>query len=106
MIEEVKDAFKVRLEEKDWLDNITKKRCVEKVDAISEMVAYPEQIDNNTYLDDLYAQVREGGMGGGMESGRDEERDRWMEGTREGGKILHIHVHVVIEVHVHVRLPQ
>ena len=71
MIEEVKDAFKVRLKEKDWLDNTTKKRCVEKVDAISEMVAYPERIDNNTYLDDLYAEVREGRVEEGREGGRE-----------------------------------
>ena len=57
MIEEVKDAFKVRLYEKDWLDNVTKQRCAEKVDAITEMVAYPEQIDNDTYLNELYAEV-------------------------------------------------
>lgn len=56
MIEEVKDAFKVRLYEKDWLDNVTKQRCAEKVDAITEMVAYPEQIDNDTYLNELYAE--------------------------------------------------
>ena len=59
MITEVKDAFKVRLEEKDWLDNVTKERCVEKVDAITQMVAYPDQIDNDTYLNDMYAEVSE-----------------------------------------------
>ena len=59
MITEIKDAFKVRLEEKNWLDNVTKERCVEKVNAISQMVAYPDQIDNDTYLNDLYAEVGE-----------------------------------------------
>ena len=58
MIEEVKEAFKMRLEEKEWLDNTTKERCVEKVNAISEMVAYPNQTDNDTYLNALYAGVR------------------------------------------------
>ena len=57
MIEEVKDAFKVRLQEKDWLDETTKERCVEKVEAITKMVAYPDQIHNNTYLKELYADV-------------------------------------------------
>ena len=57
MIEEVKDAFKVRLQEKDWLDDTTKKRCVEKVEAITKMVAYPDQIDNDTYLNELYEDV-------------------------------------------------
>ena len=58
MIAEVKDAFILRIEEKKWLDDTTRKRCVEKVDAITEMVAYPDQIDNDTYLDALYAEVR------------------------------------------------
>ena len=57
MIEEVKEAFKSRLAEKNWLDNTTKERCAEKVDAITEMVAYPDQISNDTYLDELYAVV-------------------------------------------------
>jgi endothelin-converting enzyme len=55
MIEEVKEAFKSRLEDKDWLDDTTKERCAEKVDAMTEMVAYPDQISNDTYLDELYA---------------------------------------------------
>ena len=57
MIEEVKTAFKVLLEEKEWLDSTTKKRCISKVDAITEMVAYPDQIDNDTYINELYAEV-------------------------------------------------
>ena len=57
MIEEVKEAFKSRLEDKDWLDDTTKERCAEKVDAMIEMVAYPDQISNDTYLDELYALV-------------------------------------------------
>ena len=57
MIEEVKNAFTVRLEEKDWLDDTTKERCKEKVEAITQMVAYPDQIDNDTYLNELYTVV-------------------------------------------------
>ena len=57
MIEEVKTAFKVRLQEKAWLDETTKKRCEEKVDAITKMVAYPDQIDNDTYLNNQYRNV-------------------------------------------------
>ena len=49
--------FKDRLNEKKWLDDTTKKRCVEKVNAITEMVAYPDQIQNDTYLEELYAEV-------------------------------------------------
>ena len=57
MVGEVKEAFKARLKEKEWLDNTTRDRCAEKVDAITEMVAYPEKIENDTYLNQLYAVV-------------------------------------------------
>ena len=40
-----------------WLDSTTKQRSVNKVDAITQMVAYPDQIFNDTYLEDLYAEV-------------------------------------------------
>ena len=57
MIEEVKEAFKSRLADKEWLDDTTRERCAEKVDAITAMVAYPDQIDNDTFLNELYAVV-------------------------------------------------
>ena len=54
----MKVAFKERLETRNWLDEVTKERSKEKVDAISKMVAYPDQIHNDTYLNDLYKDVR------------------------------------------------
>ena len=57
MISEVKNAFKQRLMGRGWLDSTTKQRSVDKVDAITQMVAYPDQIFNDTYLEDLYAEV-------------------------------------------------
>lgn len=57
MVEEVKTAFKERLETRTWLDKTTKDRSKEKVDAITKMVAYPDQIHNDTYLNDLYKDV-------------------------------------------------
>ena len=57
MIEEVKTAFKQRLETRDWLDQTTKNRSIDKVNAITQMVAYPDQIFNNTWLNDFYKEV-------------------------------------------------
>ena len=57
MISEVKNAFKQRLMGRGWLDNTTKQRSVDKVDAITQMVAYPDQIFNDSYLENLYAEV-------------------------------------------------
>ena len=57
MIHQVKKAFKQRLETKKWLDPETIKLSKEKVDAISQMVAYPDEIHNDTYLNEMYAKV-------------------------------------------------
>ena len=57
MITEVKNAFKARLDANTWLDDTTRQRSKDKVDAITQMVAYPDQIDNATYLNELYEEV-------------------------------------------------
>ena len=57
MIENIKTAFKQRLDESDWLDDTTKERSKEKVDAITKMVAYPDQVFNDTYLNEFYSAV-------------------------------------------------
>jgi len=54
MLTEVKEAFKERLSAKTWLDDITKELSRGKVDAITQMVAYPDQIFNDSYLEALY----------------------------------------------------
>lgn len=41
----------------DWLDVFSRQACMDKVDAILEQVAYPNEIFNDSYLDDLYADV-------------------------------------------------
>ena len=57
MIDNIKTAFKERLSANDWLDPTTKARCMDKVDAITKQVAYPDQVFNNTYLNLLYKNV-------------------------------------------------
>ena len=58
MIEAVKAAFVERLETiNTWLDEETKAASKEKVDAITKMVAFPDQLFNDSYLDGLYADV-------------------------------------------------
>lgn len=57
VIENVKAAFKQRLDESDWLDDETKGKSKEKVDAITKMVAYPDQVFNDTYLNEFYSAV-------------------------------------------------
>ena len=57
VIDNIKTAFKERLSANDWLDPTTKARCMDKVDAITKQVAYPDQVFNNTYLNLLYKNV-------------------------------------------------
>ena len=57
MIDSVKSAFKERLDKNSWIDDETRQASKDKVDAITKMVAYPDQISNETYLNELYAEV-------------------------------------------------
>lgn len=54
VIDNIKTAFKERLSANSWLDATTKQRCIEKVDAITKQVAYPDKIFNDTYLNGVY----------------------------------------------------
>ena len=54
MISEVKKAFKERVNDSDWLEDSTKVKCEEKVDAVTERVAYPELIFHDSYVNGLY----------------------------------------------------
>ena len=54
MISAVKTAFKQRVNSSTWLDPFTKEKCNEKVDDISQRVAYPSLIYHDSYLNTLY----------------------------------------------------
>ena len=59
MIKNVKEAFKDRLNElgNDWLDDESRRRSIEKVDAITQMVAYPDRIMDNNYVNGISESV-------------------------------------------------
>lgn len=50
-------AFRGRVSEMDWLSDLSKQRTIDKVDAIISMVAYPDQIMDNDYVNGLYVTV-------------------------------------------------
>ena len=54
MISEVKQAFKERVKNNTWLIDSTKEKCDEKVDAVTQRVAYPKLIYHDSYLNSLY----------------------------------------------------
>ena len=57
MLDYVRVSFKERLDNNTWIDNTTRNRCKEKVDAVSTFTSYPDQLFSNDYLNNLYAQV-------------------------------------------------
>ena len=59
MLKYIKDAFKERINElgNDWLDDFSRQRSLEKLDAMSEMIAYPDNIMDDDYLNELYNSV-------------------------------------------------
>jgi endothelin-converting enzyme len=54
MISKVKQAFKERVNDSDWLEDSTKVKCDKKVDAITQKVAYPQLIYHDSYVNRLY----------------------------------------------------
>ena len=57
MIEAIKAAFIERLDQNSWLDDETRQASKEKVNAITKMIAHPDQLFDDTYLNTLYADV-------------------------------------------------
>ncbi|XP_049824588.1 endothelin-converting enzyme homolog isoform X3 [Aethina tumida] len=54
MINNVRNAFKSNIKNLKWMDEETRKKAIEKADAISDMIGYPEFIKNVTKLDERY----------------------------------------------------
>lgn len=54
MINEIRAAFQDNLRNLDWMDAETRQQAVEKADAISDMIGFPDYILNAAQLDDKY----------------------------------------------------
>ena len=50
-------GFGERVREMNWLSDFSKQATLEKVNALTSMVAYPEDILNNDYVNGLYSTV-------------------------------------------------
>ena len=57
MINYVLQGFKERVNEMDWLSDLSKQRSIKKVEAITPQVAYPAQIFDDDYVNGLYSRV-------------------------------------------------
>ena len=57
MIENIRNEFKLMLNELDWMDAKSKKAANEKADFIDVKIGYPDYTFNDTHLNDLYKRV-------------------------------------------------
>lgn len=57
IISEVREAFKNNLQTLDWMDVDTRKAAIQKADAISDMIGYPDYILKAKQLDEKYANL-------------------------------------------------
>lgn len=57
VLKELKLALKERIDKKDWLDDKTKQRALNKAETINDFLAYPTQILNTPFLNEFYATV-------------------------------------------------
>lgn len=58
MIQNIRDEFKIILNQVDWMDAVSKKAAEEKVDTIDVQIGYPDYTNNDTYLNDLYKEFK------------------------------------------------
>ncbi|KAH8416738.1 hypothetical protein KR222_000817 [Zaprionus bogoriensis] len=57
MIGEIREAFKLNLQNLSWVDKQTRERAIEKANKISDMIGFPDYILNPEELDKKYADL-------------------------------------------------
>lgn len=55
MVEDIRSAFEDLLDVNDWMDSETKPKAVEKAEAISKFIAYPDWYGNDTALETFFS---------------------------------------------------
>jgi len=58
LLDNIKQGLGERIQERSWLDGITKERALNKLKFIESFTAYPREILNNTFLDLLYVSCK------------------------------------------------
>ena len=56
---ELETALRQRINSRTWLDDTTKARAVNKLNSINELLAYPDYVFNNSFLNEYYSTVRQ-----------------------------------------------
>lgn len=51
MVNNIQEAYMEQLENVGWMDNITRKSAIDKLQSIHKFVAYPDWFKNTSYLE-------------------------------------------------------
>ncbi|XP_017775451.1 PREDICTED: endothelin-converting enzyme 1 isoform X2 [Nicrophorus vespilloides] len=54
MVADIRSEFKEIVKQVDWMDNVTRKSALEKVDLMATHIAYPDELLNTTKLEEFY----------------------------------------------------
>jgi len=57
MVDTMKDAFSVNMDKMDWMSNKSRRAAKEKLSGMMDLIGYPEQVLNSTWLNQRYEEV-------------------------------------------------
>ena len=57
MIDYLRQSFRERVNQMDWLSDLSRQRSIEKINELTEQAAFPMEIFNNDYVNGLYSRV-------------------------------------------------
>ena len=58
MVNLIRDEFVEMLNQLDWMDDKTRENALRKAHAIYSVVGYPDELKNDTLIDDYYNEVK------------------------------------------------
>ena len=58
MLETIKDEFKAQIPKRDWMDEDTKRKAIEKEEAVDNMIGAPDMASDPPKLDAYYEKVQ------------------------------------------------
>ena len=57
LVDYIVGAFRARIQSRDWLSDFSRQQSLKKLAALTTNIAYPDEIFNDDYVDDLYRTV-------------------------------------------------
>ena len=54
MVRYLKESFRNIIKQTKWMSSDTRTKALKKLDAMKEIIAYPEELSNETIIDDFY----------------------------------------------------